>query len=135
MPGFDEHVSTHRFHWFGRGLRRRTQSRSHPRRHRRRASAVAPISYWNAENWPIQVAAQITGVKDQVLVDDRKLHKSISRTDLFGIYAGDEAIKSSGLRAYRETLAEEDVPQFNDRSGLVVGSGGGSYQVNYDFFP
>jgi len=98
-------------------------------------SAVAPIAYWNAENWPIRMAAQITGVKDQVLVDDRKLHKSISRTDLFGIYAGDEAIKSSGLRAYREAMAEGDVPQFNDRSGLVVGSGGGSYQVNYDFFP
>jgi 3-oxoacyl-[acyl-carrier-protein] synthase-1 len=98
-------------------------------------SAVAPIAYWDASDWPIQVAAQLTGVKDQVLVDDRKLHKSISRTDLFGIYAGDEAIKSSGLRAYREGLPEGEIPEFNDRSGLIVGSGGGSYQVNYDFFP
>ncbi len=98
-------------------------------------SAVAPIAYWDASGWPIQVAAQLTGVKDQVLVDDRKLHKSISRTDLFGIYAGDEAIKSSGLRAFRDGLPEGEIPEFNDRSGLVVGSGGGSYQVNYDFFP
>lgn len=98
-------------------------------------SAVAPIGYWDASGWPVQVAAQLTGVKDQVLVDDRKLHKSISRTDLFGIYAGDEAIRSAGFPALRDTLPEDGVPGFNDRSGLVVGSGGGSYQVNYDFFP
>jgi 3-oxoacyl-[acyl-carrier-protein] synthase-1 len=98
-------------------------------------SAMGPINYWDASDWPIQVAAQITGIKDQVLVDDRKLHKSISRTDLFGIYAGDEAIKSSGVPAFRAALPEAEVPGFNDRSGLVVGSGGGSYQVNYDFFP
>lgn len=98
-------------------------------------SAVGPIGYWDASDWPVRVAAQINGIKDQVLVDDRKLHKSISRTDLFGIYAGDEAIRSAGFPALRDTLPETGVPLFNDRSGLVVGSGGGSYQVNYDFFP
>lgn len=98
-------------------------------------SAVAPIAHWNAENWPVQVAACVTGVRDQTLVDDRKLHKTVLRTDLFGIYAADEAIKASGLRAVRESLSAADVPGFNDRSGITVGSGGGSYQVNYDFLP
>jgi 3-oxoacyl-[acyl-carrier-protein] synthase-1 len=98
-------------------------------------SAIGPIQYWDMAEWPIQVAAQLTGVKDQVLVEDRKLHKSVSRTDLFGIYAGDQAIQSSGFRAQREALPETDVPGYNDRSGLVVGSGGGCYQFNYDFFP
>lgn len=98
-------------------------------------SAMGPIGYWDASDWPVRLAAQINGVKDQVLVDDRKLHKSISRTDLFGIYAGDEAIRSAGFPTLRDTLPETGVPLFNDRSGLVVGSGGGSYQVNYDFFP
>src|SRR4029077_5017216 len=64
-----------------------------------------------------------------------KLHKSISRTDLFGIYAGGEAIKSSGLPAHRETLDAATVPAFNDRCGLVVGSGGGTYSSNYEYFP
>ena len=98
-------------------------------------SAIGPIQYWSTEGWPIQVAAQITGVKDQVLVDDRKLHKSVSRTDLFGIYAGDQAIKAADFRTQRDGLPEEEVAGFNDRSGLIVGSGGGCYQFNYDFFP
>ncbi|MEO6785323.1 MAG: beta-ketoacyl synthase N-terminal-like domain-containing protein [Chthoniobacteraceae bacterium] len=98
-------------------------------------SAVAPITQWDAEHWPIRVAAGVNGVSDRELVEDRKLHKSISRTDLFGIYAGGEAIKSSGIPAHRETLDAAAVPLFNDRSGLVVGSGGGTYRSNYEYFP
>ena len=98
-------------------------------------SAVTPITQWDAERWPVKVAAGVNGVSNQQLVEDRKLHKSISRTDLLGIYAGGEAIKSSGIPAYRETLDAATVPFFNDRSGLVVGSGGGTYKSNYEFFP
>jgi len=98
-------------------------------------SAVTPITQWDAERWPVKVAAGVNGVKNQELVEDRKLHKSISRTDLLGIYAGGEAIKSSGIPAHRETLAAAAVPLFNDRSGLVVGSGGGTYKSNYEYFP
>ena len=98
-------------------------------------SAVAPITQWDAERWPIRIAAGVNGVSDRELVEDRKLHKSISRTDLFGIYAGGEAIKSSGIPAHRETLDPATVPLFNDRSGLVIGSGGGTYKSNYEYFP
>ncbi len=98
-------------------------------------SAVTPIAEWDAERWPVKVAAAVNGVKNQELVEDRKLHKSISRTDLFGIYAGGEAIKSSGIPAYRETLDATEVPHFNDRSGLVIGSGGGTFRSNYEYFP
>ena len=98
-------------------------------------SAIAPITQWDASNWPIKIAAGVNGVSDRELVEDRKLHKSISRTDLFGIYAGGEAIKSSGIPAHRETLDAATVPAFNDRSGLVVGSGGGTYKSNYEYFP
>ena len=98
-------------------------------------SAVTPITQWDAERWPVKVAAGVNGVSDRELVEDRKLHKSISRTDLLGIYAGGEAIKSSGIPAHRETLDAATVPLFNDRSGLVVGSGGGTYKSNYEYFP
>ena len=98
-------------------------------------SAVTPITQWDAERWPVKVAAGVNGVKNQELVEDRKLHKSISRTDLFGIYAGGEAIKSSGIPAHRETLDATAVATFNDRSGLIVGSGGGAYGSNYEYFP
>ncbi len=98
-------------------------------------SAVAPNAHWDAERWPVRIAACVTGVKNQELVEDRKLHKSITRTDLFGIYAGGEAAKSSGVPAHRETLDPASVPQFNDRTGIIVGSGGGAYSGNYDYFP
>jgi len=96
-------------------------------------SAVTPITLWDAERWPVKITAGVNGVKNQELVEDRKLHKSISRTDLFGIYAGGEAIKSSGIPTHRETLDAAAVSLFNDRSGLVVGSGGGAYSSNYEY--
>ena len=98
-------------------------------------SAIKEISSWDASGWPVRLAAEVTGVDNRTLVEDRKLHKLITRTDLFGLYAAGAAIQRSGIAAHRETLAVEAVPQFNDRSGVFVGSGGGNYRSNYDFFP
>src|SRR6185503_11819778 len=50
-------------------------------------SAVGPLRQWDASRWPVGIAAEVTGVDDRTLVEDRKLHKIISRTDLFGLYA------------------------------------------------
>jgi 3-oxoacyl-[acyl-carrier-protein] synthase-1 len=98
-------------------------------------SAVSSISQWDARRWPIRVAAEVKGVDNRTLVEDRKLHKLISRTDLFGLYAADVAIQQSGLLAHRETLDAGATACFNDRSGVFAGSGGGVYRSNYDFFP
>ena len=98
-------------------------------------SAVGPITQWDATRWPVRIAAEVTGVDNRTLVDDRKLHKITSRTDLFGLYAAGEAINQSGLLPHRETLESNAAAQFNDRSGVFAGSGGGTYQSNYDFLP
>jgi 3-oxoacyl-[acyl-carrier-protein] synthase I len=98
-------------------------------------SAVAPLKQWDASQWPVGIAAEVTGVDNRALVDDRKLHKIISRTDLFGLYAAGAAIQQSGLTAYRDTLDSAGVARFNDRSGVLAGSGGGAYRSNYDYFP
>lgn len=98
-------------------------------------SAIAPITQWDASRWPVKLAAEVTGVDNRTLVEDRKLHKSISRTDLFGLYAAGAAIQQSGVTAHRQSLPEAAVARFNDRSGVIVGSGGGSYNSNYDYFP
>jgi 3-oxoacyl-(acyl-carrier-protein) synthase len=67
-------------------------------------SAIKEISSWDASRWPVRVAAEVTGVENKTLVEDRKLHKMISRTDLFGLYAADMAIQQSGsARASRNT--------------------------------
>jgi 3-oxoacyl-[acyl-carrier-protein] synthase-1 len=98
-------------------------------------SAVKEISSWDAGRWPVRVAAEVVGVDNRTLVEDRKLHKMISRTDLFGLYAARMAIEQSGLLPHREGLAPEAATKFNDRSGVFAGSGGGNYSSNYDFFP
>ena len=98
-------------------------------------SAVQAIAQWDAANWPARLAAEVTGVDNRTLVEDRKIHKILSRTDLFGLYAARRAIESSGISAHRDALDAAAVAQFNDRSGVFSGSGGGNYRSNYDFFP
>jgi 3-oxoacyl-[acyl-carrier-protein] synthase-1 len=97
-------------------------------------SAIAPISQWDSSGWPARHAGEVKA-DNRTLVPDRKLHKMISRTDLLGLYAADSAIARSGLPAHREKLDEPTAARFNDRSGVFVGSGGGSYGSGYDFFP
>ncbi len=98
-------------------------------------SAISEIRSWDASRWPARMAAEVTGVDNRTLVEDRKLHKLISRTDLFGLYAAGVAIQNSGILSHRETLAEDAVAPFNDLCGVFAGSGGGNYRSNYDFFP
>src|SRR5262245_32068437 len=98
-------------------------------------SSVGPINQWDATRWPIRVAAEVIGVENRTLVEDRKLHKIIARTDLFGLYAAGAAIEQSGLLAHRGSLDEASATRFSDRSGVFAGSGGGAYRSNYDFFP
>ena len=98
-------------------------------------TAVGDIASWDASRWPARRAAEVRGVDNRTLVADRKLHKLMSRTDLFGLYAADQAIANSGLAAYRDALPPEQQARFNDRTGVFAGSGGGNYRSNYDFFP
>ncbi len=99
-------------------------------------SAVGPLRQWDASQWPVGIAAEVTGVDNRRLVEDRKLHKIISRTDLFGLYAAGAAILESRLTMHRDAMLDEpSMARFNDRSGVFAGSGGGAYRSNYDYFP
>jgi 3-oxoacyl-[acyl-carrier-protein] synthase-1 len=98
-------------------------------------SAVGPIDQWDASKWPVGISAEIRDVSNRTLVEDRKLHKMISRTDMLGLFASQHAIEGSGLVGHRDGLGEEAQLAFNDRSGVFAGSGGGNYRSNYDFFP
>jgi 3-oxoacyl-[acyl-carrier-protein] synthase-1 len=98
-------------------------------------SAIRPIQQWNVAGWPATVAAELNGVDNRTLVEDRKLHKLISRTDMVGLCAAAEAVKQSQIDAFRQGLDAEATARFNDRSGIFAGSGGGNYKSNYDFFP
>jgi 3-oxoacyl-[acyl-carrier-protein] synthase-1 len=98
-------------------------------------SAIAPIRQWDASGWPTRVAGEIPGFNARDLVEDRKLHKMIRRTDLFGLYAADRAIQASGLATRRDALDAAAAAQYSDRTGVYVGSGGGNYDSQYDYFP
>jgi 3-oxoacyl-[acyl-carrier-protein] synthase I len=98
-------------------------------------SAVGPITQWDAGRWPVGVAVEVPSPDLRALVEDRRLQKMISRTDVFGLYAASEAIRHSGLLAERERLNGPALAQFNDRSGVFAGSGGGNFRSSYEFFP
>ncbi len=95
-------------------------------------TAIAEIAAWDTARWPSKLSCPVRQT-DRELVPERKLHKSISRTDMFGIYAGERAIEAAGMIEFRDSLAEADRRRFNERSGIVVGSGGGNLTSNYDY--
>jgi 3-oxoacyl-[acyl-carrier-protein] synthase-1 len=98
-------------------------------------SAIAPIGQWDASRWPVRSAAEVADFNASALLNDRKLFKLIRRTDVFGIYAAGQAIEAAGLAPYRDGLDPEAAARFNDATGVYVGSGGGAYANQYDFFP
>ena len=98
-------------------------------------SAMGPIKQWDAAGWPCQVAAEISDFNARAMVDDRKLHKLIRRTDLVGLYAAGRAIDCSGALAHRSKLEPDAAAAYSDRTGVYVGSGGGNYENQYDYFP
>lgn len=90
-------------------------------------SAIRPIQQWDASGWPTSLAGEIPGLEPRALVEDRKVHKLLQRTDLLGLYVAGRALDDAGLLAYREALEPADAAEFNDRTGVYVGSGGGGY--------
>ena len=99
------------------------------------ASAIGPIRQWDTSGWPITVAGEIPDLNPRDMVEDRKLHKLIRRTDLFGLFAAGRAIDAAGFASHRDTLAPDAAAQYSDRTGVYVGSGGGNYDSQYDYFP
>jgi 3-oxoacyl-[acyl-carrier-protein] synthase I len=98
-------------------------------------SAIGPVKQWDTTGWPVRIAGEVVDLNPRALVEDRKLHKLIRRTDLFGLYAAGRAIDGSGLTSHRATLDAATAALFSDRSGVYVGSGGGNYQNQYDYLP
>jgi 3-oxoacyl-[acyl-carrier-protein] synthase-1 len=98
-------------------------------------SAIGPIRQWDTAQWPTHLAGEISDLNPRALVDDRKLHKLIRRTDLVGLYAAGRAIDAAGIVAHRDGLPEQQAADYNDRTGVIVGSGAGNFQNQYDYFP
>jgi len=98
-------------------------------------SAIRPIKQWDASGWPTSLAGEIPGLDPRALVEDRKLHKLLQRSDVLGLYVAGRALDDAGFVAYRDSLTPADAAAVNDRTGVYVGLGGGGYQDEYEFFP
>jgi 3-oxoacyl-(acyl-carrier-protein) synthase len=98
-------------------------------------SAIGPIKQWDTAGWPVSIAAEMPDFDPRALVEDRKLHKMIRRTDMFGMYAASSAIDAASFISHRDTLHADAAAIYSDRSGLYVGSGGGAYNTQYEYFP
>jgi 3-oxoacyl-[acyl-carrier-protein] synthase-1 len=98
-------------------------------------SALAPIATFDASALPASLAGEAGGADLRKLLPDRKLMKFIRRTDVFGIHAAGSAIEASGLPGWRATLDADDAVRVSDRFGCIVGSGGGTFDSQYDYFP
>ena len=98
-------------------------------------SAIGPIAQWDTAGWPVGIAAEVPDYNAGKLTGDRKLLKHIRRGDVFGLYAADQAIAQAGFDAWRETLDEAGKERFADATGVIVGSGGGTFGNQYDYLP
>ena len=98
-------------------------------------SAIGPVRLWDTTGWPTREAGEVADFNPRALIEDRKLHKLIRRTDFFGLYAAGRAIDASGILTHRATLADAAAAIHSDRTGVYVGSGAGSYENMYDYFP
>lgn len=95
-------------------------------------SGIHKISSWNTEDWEYSLGAEINDFDPKQFID-RKLLKLISRHDVMGIAAADQAIQQSSVLPYRETLSDPTL--FNEQTGLFVASPGNKFNQQYDFFP
>jgi 3-oxoacyl-[acyl-carrier-protein] synthase-1 len=98
-------------------------------------TAIGPITQWDTAGWPVRIAAEVKDYNAGKLTGDRKLLKHIRRGDVFGLYAADQAIEQAGFTPWRATLDEAAAERFADGTGVFVGSGGGTFGNQYDYFP
>lgn len=114
-------------------------------------SAICPIQAWDLSTWPCHQGAEIDTSNLIKTLPDRKLSKVISKQDVLGIHAAMQAINDSSILTYRADLeryteelkdstnananANAKVIDFNERTGIYVGSPGNKYLQQYDFLP
>jgi 3-oxoacyl-[acyl-carrier-protein] synthase-1 len=96
-------------------------------------SGIRPISNWDSSEWNHRLAGEIQDYRPRELVSDRKLLKVITRQDVLGLNAVDQALQHSGLLLFRESL--DDPTMFNDRTGVFVGSPATKYRHQHDYLP
>lgn len=93
-------------------------------------SGIRPLETWDVEGWDYQLACEVKDYNPRKMLKDRKLIKLLSRQDVVGLCAYEQAVEQSGLMELAQGNAE-----FNDRTGLFVASPGNKFFQQYDYMP
>lgn len=96
-------------------------------------SSIRAITAWESSSWPCRTAGVITA-RTRDLLNDRKLLKLIKPSDVYGIYAAEQALEAANISAFRNSLQVEQAEAFADQFAIFVGSSGPGYNTQYDFF-
>jgi 3-oxoacyl-[acyl-carrier-protein] synthase I len=96
-------------------------------------TGIAPIQNADLSSWSHQLGGELKTYEPRKMLPDRKLLKAISRQDVLGINAATQAIEDSNLIPYQNSLASAE--DFNNKTGVYVGSPGNKYYQQYDFLP
>jgi 3-oxoacyl-[acyl-carrier-protein] synthase-1 len=100
-----------------------------------RRSAIAPLRGLAAAGPDVPPGGEIEGFDPAALVPDRKVHKFLRRGDFLGLNAAAQAVRAAALLEHRAGLSPDARADFDERSGIFVGSGGVGYEHQYDFLP
>lgn len=96
------------------------------------SQGIDDIKSWDVSSWPNRLGGEVKDFQAAKMLPDRKLLKVISRQDALGIYAAVQAVEHSEMLLSRN---DENQDEFNDRTGVYVGSPGNKYYQQYDFLP
>jgi 3-oxoacyl-[acyl-carrier-protein] synthase II len=84
-------------------------------------SGAGPISHFDATGYDVRIAAEVKDF-DPATAMDRKMARRMSRFIHFGMAAGTEAVRDSGL-----DFSEWD-PERRDRAAVTINTGGGGQE-------
>ncbi|CDZ78048.1 3-oxoacyl-[acyl-carrier-protein] synthase 2 [Legionella massiliensis] len=96
-------------------------------------SGIAEIGQWDLSSWTHRLGGELKNFQPAKMLPDRKLMKVISRQDVMGINAAVQAVNHSQMLDYRGTL--ENPGNFDEQTGVYVGSPGNKYFQQEDFLP
>ena len=96
-------------------------------------TGIDEIKQWDLSSWSHKLGGDLKNFQPAKMLPDRKLIKVISRQDVMGINAAMQAVEHSQMIAYRDELESAD--DFNEQTGVYVGSPGNKYFQQYDFLP
>lgn len=98
-------------------------------------TGIQSIGLFEELNLSYKHAAKIAPFNVRQLVQDRKLLKLISSDDAMGLYVADQAIKDSKINEYRSSLHDNELKNYNHRTGIFVGNIGGAVSQEHELLP